>query len=160
MHISTRSLRKVHDEEQFQETGEDAALWAMLPGLSQWRKGARCRDCEFLERHRLYGGTAVWRCISAWRSYRQVSMWAWFRLAKAEGYYLPCDKLRYELVPYAAVATIWDYPRLEVNPGSFACWLFRPGETLSAHYWRDDKWAEYLALRALAGGEPFAQKPG
>jgi len=89
--------------------------------------------------------------VNAWHDYWQNHGWSWYNSAKENGNSSPLDLV---------AQSDWQFPRCEAHPGSFACWLFRPGEALSAHYWRDDKWIEYLALRALAGGEPFAQKPG
>jgi hypothetical protein len=118
----------------------------------QWRPGAHCTECEFLERCQVPGGVDQWRCANGWHDYWS----AWysdlvFWLAEAiriGEYETPLDRVPDDILPF---------PRYDVNPGSFACWLFRPGESMSARAWRAGRWPEYLALRALAG-EPFAQK--
>jgi len=118
----------------------------------EWRAGAHCAECSFLERCHVPGGVDQWRCASGWHDY-----WSWssdlvFWLAEAiriGEYETPLDRVPDDILAF---------PRYDVNPGSFACWLFRPGETLSARCWRDGRWEEYLALRTLAGGGPFAQK--
>jgi len=113
---------------------------------SQWKVEARCAGCEFLERRPTDlpdGAVGTWRCMNAWHSFNERSSWKWYTQAvKLRGYArADCRLLGDDPKRYA----------YEVNPGGFACWLFRPGESLSARYYRDGRWMDYLALRALAG---------
>ena len=149
MPVPVRELRRMADLE-IRYHG-DHILAEALEG-SQWCQGARCHACGFLERVPIVGGNAdgQWRCVNSWHDCWSQRGWGWYRAAK---------KL-YPTVLDRVPEPEWQYPRFEVNPGSFACWLFRPGEALSVHYWRDGRWAEYLALQALAGKYPPTGLPG
>ena len=90
------------------------------------------------------GAIGTWRCLNAWRNFGKKYRWRW---------YAQTVKLRgYARADWRLLGDDQKTYAHEVNPGSFACWLFRPGESLSARYYWDGKWADYLALRALAGG--------
>ena len=135
-------LRDIRRHAGYEREGT-SALADALEG-SQWHRGARCRGCGFLERASTGGpnGHSAWRCVNGWHDYWKNHGWNWYRQALAE-HCLSTDHLVAE--------SERQFPRYEAHPGSFACWLFRPGEALSTNYWRNGRWAEYLALQALAG---------
>ena len=135
-------LRDIRRQAGYEVRRQGASALADALEGSQWYRGARCRGCGFLERVPTgYKAVSAWRCVSGWHDCWSQRGWDWYQDAK-KLYATILDKVRKE---------DWQYPRLEINPSSFACWLFRPGEALSAHYWRAGQWPEYLALRALAG---------
>lgn len=140
MSIRVRDLRR-HADLELRREGH-SALAAALDD-SMWHGDSHCRECGFLERVHVYNGTGQWRCVSGWHDCWRQGGWSWYGMAMVEEGYLSHHDLISE--------DVRQFPRYEVNPGSFACWLFRPGEALSVHYWQDGRWREYLALKALAG---------
>ena len=118
-------------------------ILAKAVGDCRWHQGARCGGCQFLERLSLIDpAIGLWRCTNAWRSLTEDTEW-WnsYHIATDNGY----------MGHHRLLGNDLRYHSCKANPGRFACWLFRPGESLSARAFRDGHWPEYLALKALGG---------